>query len=60
MRRRAPSCATRSTARRPTRDAGVWLAPVGVPAGYTVKARAKGYEIWSAAMEPTLTRLLSR
>jgi lysophospholipase L1-like esterase len=24
----------------PTRDAGVWLAPVGVPAGYTVKARA--------------------
>jgi len=21
---------------------------------------AKGYEIWSAAMEPTLTRLLSR
>jgi len=25
----------------PTRDAGVWLAPVGVPAGYTVKARAR-------------------
>jgi lysophospholipase L1-like esterase len=24
----------------PTRDAGVWLAPVDVPAGYTVKARA--------------------
>lgn len=24
----------------PTRDAGVWLAPVNVPAGYTVKARA--------------------
>jgi lysophospholipase L1-like esterase len=24
----------------PTRDAGVWLAPVEVPAGYTVKARA--------------------
>jgi lysophospholipase L1-like esterase len=24
----------------PTRDAGVWLAPVSVPAGYTVKARA--------------------
>ena len=24
----------------PTRDSGVWLAPVDVPAGYTVKARA--------------------
>ena len=24
----------------PTRDAGVWLAPVDLPAGYTVKARA--------------------
>jgi lysophospholipase L1-like esterase len=24
----------------PTRDAGEWLAPVGVPAGYTLKARA--------------------
>ena len=24
----------------PTRDAGEWLAPVDVPAGYTVKARA--------------------
>jgi len=24
----------------PTRDAGVWLAPVDVPSGYTVKARA--------------------
>lgn len=24
----------------PTRDAGVWLAPVDVPAGYTLKARA--------------------
>ena len=24
----------------PTRDAGVWLEPVDVPAGYTVKARA--------------------
>src|SRR6266542_5901676 len=24
----------------PTRDAGVWLAPVELPAGYTVKARA--------------------
>ena len=24
----------------PTRDAGVWLAPVSVPAGYTVKAPA--------------------
>jgi lysophospholipase L1-like esterase len=26
--------------KEPTRDAGVWLAPVNVPAGYTVKARA--------------------
>jgi lysophospholipase L1-like esterase len=26
----------------PTRDAGEWLAPVGVPAGYTLKARPVG------------------
>jgi len=75
----------------PTRDAGVWLDPVDVPAGYTVKARSftadhtpvgaqvewasraigeriastlvpvtQGYEVWATAMEPTLTRLLSR
>jgi len=45
----------------PTRDSGVWLAPVEAPAGYTVKARAFTTDhapagptiIWTAPATPT-------
>ena len=42
----------------PTRDAGVWLAPVDVPAGYTVKARAFTAEHVPAG--PAIERTSSR